>query len=104
MLIPVLFVVTVRRPRRGGRGWRPLLLRPKVGELLVNTVLLVFLGVPLCVTVGVGSAWLVERSDLPGRGVWGVLLAAPLAVPAFVSSYAWVSVVPSPSAGWVAGC
>mgnify|MGYP001025613688 CR=1 FL=1 len=94
MLIPVLFVVTVAA-QTGWQGLAPLLLRPKVGELLVNTVLLVVLGVPLCVTVGVGSAWLVERSDLPGRGVWSVLLAAPLAVPAFVSSYAWVSVVPS---------
>lgn len=94
MLVPVGFVVGIAAQT----GWdvlAPLLLRPKVGELLANTVLLVVLGVPLCVVVGVGSAWLVERSDLPGRRVWTVLLAAPLAVPAFVSSYAWVSVVPS---------
>ena len=94
MLVPVFFVVSVTAQT----GWEvlaPLLLRPKVGELLLNTVLLVVFGVPLCVAIGVGSAWLVERSDLPGRRVWSVLLAAPLAVPAFVSSYAWVSVVPS---------
>lgn len=94
MLVPVFFVVAVATQT----GWDvlgPLLLRPKVAELLVNTVLLVVLGVPLCVVVGVGSAWLVERSDLPGRRVWTVLLAAPLAVPAFVSSYAWMSVVPA---------
>lgn len=94
LLIPIVFVVTVTAQT----GWdvlAPLLLRPRVGELLLNTVLLVVIGVPLCVAVGVGSAWLVERTDLPGRRVWAILLAAPLAVPAFVSSYAWVSVVPA---------
>ncbi|WP_438352525.1 ABC transporter permease [Microbacterium sp. CJ88] len=94
LLVPVGFVVTVVAQT----GWdtlAPLVFRPRVGELLLNTVLLVLLGVPACVVVGVAGAWLVERSDLPGRRVWGVLLAAPLAVPAFVSSYAWVDFIPS---------
>ena len=47
--------------------------------------------------VGTAAAWLVERTTLPGRRVFGVLLAAPLAIPAFVNSFAWVSVVPSAS-------
>jgi iron(III) transport system permease protein len=33
----------------------------------------------------------VERSDLQFRTLWSLLNAAPLAVPPFVSSYAWVS-------------
>ena len=37
----------------------------------------------------------VERTDLPGRAVWRPLFVAPLAIPAFVNSYAWVGVVPS---------
>ncbi|ULN44856.1 iron ABC transporter permease (plasmid) [Mycolicibacterium crocinum] len=72
-----------------------LLLRPRVGELLMNTVGLVVLTVPLCVVLGVAVAWLVERSDLPGRALWRPLFVAPLAVPAFVNSYAWVGLVPS---------
>jgi iron(III) transport system permease protein len=40
-------------------------------------------------------AWLVERTDLPGRSVWRPLFVAPLAVPAFVNSYAWVGAIPS---------
>jgi len=43
----------------------------------------------------VGGAWLVERTALRGHRIWAVLLAAPLAIPAFVNSYAWVSAVPS---------
>ena len=94
MLLPVCYAVAIGFQV----GWptlAPLILRPKVGELLVNTVLLVVLGVPVTVVLGVGGAWLVERTTLPGRRVWAVLLAAPLAIPAFVSSYGWVSAIPS---------
>ncbi len=50
---------------------------------------------PLCVSVGVGGAWLVERTALPFRRVWSVLQVVPLAIPAFVVSYAWASAVPA---------
>ena len=44
--------------------------------------------------LAVALAWLTERSDLPGARLWAWLAVAPLAVPAFVHSYAWVSLVP----------
>ncbi len=72
-----------------------LLVRPRVAELLLNTVGLVLVTVPACVLIGVGAAWLVERTDVPGRSLWRPLLVTPLAVPAFVNSYAWVSALPS---------
>nr|WP_308192196.1 iron ABC transporter permease [Mycobacterium sp. MYCO198283] len=72
-----------------------LIFRPRVAELLTNTAALIAVTVPLCLALGVGAAWLVERTDLPGRRWWRPLFVAPLAVPAFVNSYAWVSVVPS---------
>lgn len=84
-------------------GWTrayDLVVRPRVGELLFNTVALVLVTVPLCVVIGVGIAWLVERTDLPGRAFWRPLFVAPLAVPAFVNSYAWVGVVPSLHGLW----
>ena len=71
-----------------------------MGELLFNTVLLTVVTVPLCLVLGVGGAWLVERTTLVGRKWWAVLLAAPLAIPAFVNSYAWVSAVPSLGGLW----
>ncbi|ODQ86232.1 ABC transporter permease [Mycolicibacterium holsaticum] len=84
-------------------GWDrayQLVVRPRVGELLYNTAALVVLTVPLCVLIGVGVAWLVERTDLPGRAFWRPLFVAPLAVPAFVNSYAWLGVVPSLHGLW----
>lgn len=68
-----------------------LLFRPLVGELLFHT-LAISASTALCsAVVGTAAAWFVERTDLPGRRLWGVLAVVPLAIPAFVSSYAWVS-------------
>jgi iron(III) transport system permease protein len=93
-LIPLIFVITTAMQI----GWDEsiaLIFRPRVGELLSNTVLLVVLTVPLSAVLGVAGAWLVERTSLVGAGFWGAVLAMPLAIPAFVNSYAWVSVIPS---------
>ncbi len=93
-LLPLGFVVVAT----ANTGWESivaLVFRPRVGELLLNTVSLVLITVPLCVVIGIGGAWLVERTRLAGHKVWAVLLAAPLAIPAFVNSYAWVSAIPS---------
>ena len=80
-------------------GWDTavgLIFRARVGELLLNTVLLMLFSVPLCLVLGVGGAWLVERTRLRGNRFWALALAAPLAIPAFVNSYGWVSAVPVP--------
>ncbi len=92
-LLPLGFVLWVSVET----GWATaveLVVRPRVGELLLNTVLLVVLTVPLCAVLALTLAWLVERSNLPAARLWGGLAVAPLAVPAFVHSYAWVSVAP----------
>lgn len=77
-----------------------LIFRPRVGELLRNTVGLVVLTVPICTVIGIGLAWIVERTDVPGASWWGPIFAAPLAVPAFVNSYGWVSAFPSLHGLW----
>jgi len=92
-LMPLGFVVWVGIHT----GWETasaLIFRPRVGELLVNTGLLVLLTVPICIALAVALAWLTERSDLPGARTWAWLVVAPLAVPAFVHSYAWMTVAP----------
>ena len=49
----------------------------------------------LCAVLGVGAAWLVERSDVPLRRLWAVLLVLPLGVPDFVIGFGWVSIYPA---------
>ena len=78
-------------------GWetvKQLVFRPRVGDLLVNTVALEVITVPLSIVLAVTLAWITERTDVPFARLWAWLAVAPLAVPAFVHSYAWVSLVP----------
>jgi len=98
-LIPLGYVVTTTI----STGWETasaLIFRPRVGDLMVNTVSLVVVTLPICAVLGVGAAWLVERTTVAGFRCWGPVLAAPLAVPAFVNSYAWVTVIPSLHGLW----
>lgn len=93
-LLPLGFIIAIGFET----GWetiKTLVFRPRVAELLSNTLWLTALAVPLCIVLGVSIAWLTERTTLAGRRVWSALAVAPLAIPAFVQSYAWVSVVPS---------
>ncbi|MCU1434387.1 MAG: iron transporter permease [Pseudarthrobacter sp.] len=98
-LIPLGYVIYMTAVT----GWDTsieLIFRPRVGELLTNTLLLMLIVVPATLVVGVGGAWLVERTKLRGHKWWAVLLAAPLAIPAFVNSYGWVSAIPSLEGVW----
>lgn len=79
-------------------GWetvKTLVFRPRVGELVLNTVYLELIAIPLSIIVAVATAFLTERSDIPFARLWAWLAVTPLAVPAFVHSYAWVSLIPS---------
>lgn len=93
VLVPI--IITILNGCAG--GWRlavALLWRPLVGQLLLNTVGLIVSVCALCAAVGVVLAWLVERTDLPGRRVWAPLAVVPLTIPAFVTSYTWLSISP----------
>lgn len=93
-LLPLGFVAAVGIET----GWptiKALVFRPRVAELLSNTLWLTLLAVPISIVLGVAVAWLTERTALAGRQLWSALAVAPLAIPAFVQSYAWVSAVPS---------
>jgi iron(III) transport system permease protein len=92
-LVPLGFVIVVAAQS----GWDTmvsLVFRGRVGELLVNTLLLELCTLPPTIVLAVALAWLTERTDLPGGRLWTWLAVTPLAVPAFVHSYAWISVAP----------
>lgn len=89
-LLPLLYV-GLKAWQAGAHEAVRLLWRPYVLRLLGNTLMLMA-GVTLaCVIIGLSLAWLLERSNLAGRRLWGVILCLPFAVPAFVSSFTWVS-------------
>ena len=75
-----------------------LIFRSLTASLLWNTVRLTAVVTVLCAVIGTAAAWLIERTDIPGRRVWAVLVVVPLAIPDFVVSFGWSSL-----STWVEG-
>src|SRR5579862_6912081 len=74
----------------GQVGWSqlsPLLFRHLPAVLLWNSVRLTVAVTFLCALVGVAAAWCTERTDIPWRRFWTVVLVIPLAMPDFVLGY-----------------
>jgi iron(III) transport system permease protein len=57
-------------------------------DLVIATALLCIGVVAAALTVGVPLAWLVVRTDLPGRRFWGLAASLPLVIPSFVAALA----------------
>ncbi len=93
VLLPLVFLV-VEALHPGLDEVRRLLLRHTVAVLLWNTARLAVACTLLCAVLGVAAAWCVERTTLPARGLWAVLLVLPLGIPDFVIGFGWVSIAP----------
>ncbi|MCX7932951.1 MAG: iron ABC transporter permease, partial [Rhodovarius sp.] len=59
-------------------------------EMLGNSLLLTLLVAVMAGSAGVVSAWLVSTCRFPGHRLLEVALLLPLAMPAYVSGYAYV--------------
>jgi iron(III) transport system permease protein len=83
-------VVTIVQALQGGaHAAGHVLTNRSTPGLLLRTVGVAFIGAPIAAIIGLGSAWLIERTRLPARRFWTVVVVAPLAVPVFVTSYAY---------------
>ena len=92
-LLPLIYLV-VRATQDGLEAMGDVLLRERTVRLLLRSLLLAGAVTTACLVLGVALAWLTVRSDLPGRRVWAVVAALPLAVPTYVAGFAWVSFFP----------
>jgi iron(III) transport system permease protein len=87
-LVYILWRSITAPPDTWGRLWSG-----QIPGLLLNTVALVAAAALFAGGLGLGLAWLVERTDLPGRAVWRWVLALPLAVPAYVGALCYLIVL-----------
>ena len=69
-------------------------------RILPDTFRFVVGSVALTFILAFGLAWLVERTDLPGREVWFAVILFPLLVPIPVLAIAWIFLM-GPNAGWL---
>ena len=70
------------------QNYRDILLDPYIYQIIGNTF--VFAGVALAIAMAIGLplAWLVERTDLPGKNVVFTLMTVGLLIPASRSRWA----------------
>ena len=87
LLSPVY--LTIRSLGAGQEFWEALL-RWRVLEILLRTLLLVGTVTVASLAIALPLAWLTVRTDLPLARVWGVLLALPLVIPSYVAGFAVV--------------
>jgi iron(III) transport system permease protein len=90
LALPLAFLLTEADGAGASNVWH-LIWRSLTASLLWNTVRLTVVVTLLCAAIGTLAAYGVERTDLPGRRVWAVLVVVPFAVPDFVVSFGWNS-------------
>lgn len=93
-------VIVVQAAHAGAGHIAAVLFRPLVGRLFINTLALVAAATLCAAAIGTACAWVLERTAVRGRRLWAVVAAVPLAIPAFVTSYAWVSISPGLQDFW----
>ena len=101
VVTPLVFLV-VEAFQTGWSTLQPLLFRSLTAQLLWNTVSLTVVVTALCAVLGTALAWFVERTDLPGRRMWAVLVVVPLGIPDFVVSFGWRAIFPAFGGFWAA--
>lgn len=86
--LPLATVLAAAMVPAGAVWWH--IWQTSLPELLGNTALLALLVALMAGSAGAVTAWLVTACRFPGRDLlqWALLL--PLAMPAYVSGYAWV--------------
>ena len=94
-LLSPLALIIIQAVQAGWSQVWPVLDRDFVATLLWNTIRLALVVTALSAAIGTAMAWLTERTALPGRRVWAVLLIVPIVVPDFVLSWTWSSIFPS---------
>ncbi|MBF6215015.1 iron ABC transporter permease [Nocardia puris] len=97
-LLPLVYTVL----RATDRGWEPVwryAFSARTAELAVNTLTLLAAVTVASVVLGTGAAFLLARTDLPGKRILLPLVVMPLAIPSYVAAFSWVAHFPE-SAGF----
>ena len=98
-LLPIGYLL-VRTGEAGAAEVWAILWRERTLWLVLRSLGLAAAVTAACLVLGIALAWLTTRTDLPGRRVWAVVAALPLAVPSYVAAYAWISMVPTLAGFW----
>ncbi|GLB64848.1 iron ABC transporter permease [Dietzia sp. NCCP-2495] len=85
MVVPLAMVVSLGL----GANHLPELIEEGLGQATVNSLVSSLLSAIGAVIIGTIMAFLLDRTDLPGRGALRLLLLTPLFIPPFIGAIAW---------------
>ena len=93
VLAPALapFLMLFGRALGGGAEALQTVLSTRTLRLTANTIALIAAVTAAASVIGIAAAWLTERTDVPGRRLWRVLVALPLVIPSYVIALALLS-------------
>jgi iron(III) transport system permease protein len=81
------------------QNWRAVYLGRDLWPMLTNTIVFALGSTAAALFLGTLLAWLVERTDLPARGLVRIMIILPLATPPLLLAIAWVLLL-SPRTGF----
>jgi len=71
-------------------NYRVIFSSPHMLQLAVNTFAFALLSILISMCLAVVFAWLVERTNMPGRNLAFTLIAIPMVIPGMITALAWV--------------
>ena len=92
VVAPVLYLVWLASRAEPTALWQSLV-RAKVGDLILQVNLLALTATLWAILLGAPWAWLVARTDVPGRAIFRWLGALPLAVPPYVGALCYAALL-----------
>ena len=105
VLLPLLWLLytSIQIPATGKLGFanyveaftRSIYLRPILNSLMLATSV-----AAIAALIGTPLAWLVARTNLPGRGLLRALVVAAFVTPPFLGAQAWM-LLAAPNSGWL---
>lgn len=93
-LLPLVYLLI----RAGGAGWQAIweiLAQERTAALAARSLAMAAAVAGTCVAAGIPLAWVITRTDVPGGRWWLIVAALPLAIPSYVTAFAWVAIIPS---------
>ena len=92
-LIPVIYLIYGSYFFKFGgpsKSFTEIVFSPLTSKLFVNTIIYAVGGAAVATTLAVIYAWIIVRTDVPGKRFFELLPVLPLTMPFIVKSFAWI--------------
>lgn len=98
-LVPLVYL-TVQATSRGWSEISSEIFQQRTFDLVVRSLVLCAAVTAICAVIGTAAAWVIVYSGIRGRTAITIAFSLPLAIPSYLSAFAWISRWPSLSGFW----